>query len=279
MKKMLTVTACVILALTGCTSQPEEVNAAANAHSLQAFSEDNEVALLEHKQSLLDEQRQAEQQNIEALERSLSKLQHANDTLEQRRREIEDILARMDTADDTQSTQREYRAVWQQLKQSQIDMLATHQRLAESETRLTQLDRESAKLERDLVELKSARTADHITRLQSELTKEVVLEIRNQELCSMAQTLNDCVALSQVHSLEKAKNIFQSQLLNTVQYSSKEQLGDIQLNAKVNNSVLLNKHFDGDNELTTVMQVTLQSSPNATSVCKALKVDGRYCKS
>ncbi|WP_045496902.1 hypothetical protein [Vibrio hyugaensis] len=54
MNKMLTVTACVALALTGCSSHPEEVNAATNAPTLQSSAADNEVALLEHKQSLLN---------------------------------------------------------------------------------------------------------------------------------------------------------------------------------------------------------------------------------
>ncbi|XEV12218.1 hypothetical protein ACBZ90_17780 (plasmid) [Vibrio alginolyticus] len=279
MNKMLTVTACVALALTGCSSHPEEVNAATNTPTLQSSAEDNEVALLEHKQSLLNNQRQVEQQNIDTLEQTLSALQNDNGELEQRRDEVEATLSSMNTADDALSIQEEYRAVWQQLKQNQMDTLATHQQIAESQSRLAQLDRESAMLEQELTELKETRTLAHVTRLQSELTKEVVLEIRNQELCSMTQTFNDCVELSKAHSLEKAKDLFQSQLLNATQYSSSHQLSDIQLNANVDNSVLLDKHFDGDNELTTVMQVTLHSSPNADSVCQALNVDGHYCQS
>ncbi|EHH1078755.1 hypothetical protein J7I01_004449 [Vibrio parahaemolyticus] len=266
MKKILTVTACVALALTGCASHQDAMNAS-NTHTLQCSSEDNEVALLEHKQSLLNGKKQTEQQNIETLKSSLSKLQRDNNTLEQRRDEVETT----DVA--------EYRTIWQQLKQNQIDTLTTHQYLAESEARLKQLNRESTTLERDLVELKNARTVAHITRLQSELTKETVLEIHNQELCSMALTFNGCVELSQRHSLEKAQDIFQTQLLNAVQYPSNEQLSDIQLNVEVNDSVLLDKHFDGSNELTTVMQVTLQSSPNVDAICKALKVDEHNCQS
>ncbi|MCG9702277.1 hypothetical protein L1D19_19570 [Vibrio natriegens] len=281
MNKMLTVTACVALALTGCTSHPEAVNVATktSSTSMQSSAEDNEVALLEHKQSLLNNQIHVEQQNIDALGQTLSTLQNDSGELEQRRDEVEAVLSSMNTADDALSAQEEYRAVWQQLKQNQMDTLATHQRIAESQARLAQLDRESATLEQDLTELKEARTFAHATRLQSELTKEVVLEIRNQELCSMTQTFNNCVELSKAHSLEKAKDLFQSQLLNATQYSSSHQLSDIQLNANVDNSVLLDKHFDGDNELTTVMQVTLHSSPNADSVCQALNVDGHYCQS
>jgi len=184
-----------------------------------------------------------------------------------------------DPETDLASYQKKFQDAWAAVKENQTQKLSNKQAMVESDSRLSTLKHQQARLKSEYTNMEETRIEARVKRFQAELRESAVLETQYTTTCSSTMTIGECIAQGKYLTKQKAVNSFKKQLLSGLSEGdvSTQNLDDVQLNIYVQESQTLESGFSGNGAYTTKIQAQLQAKPNGTAACQLLNVSKRYC--
>ena len=184
-----------------------------------------------------------------------------------------------DPETDLVSFQKKYQNPWAAVKANQNEKLSNKQELVESQSNLSLLKHQQARLNSEYTNMQETRIEARVKRFQTELRESAVLNTSYTTSCSSTMTLGECIAQGKYLTKQKAVNLFKKQLLAglTEANIAKQNLEGVELNIHVQESQTLASGFSGNGSYSTQIQAQLQAKPSATAACQMLNVSNRYC--
>lgn len=216
-----------------------------------------------------------ERTKLENKSRKLNKIQSlAKVRLDE---EFQRLLDDPDT--DITEYKNEYQTAWGNLKQNKAARFENEENISDQSRIVDGENRQKRFLVNALDNLQESIKEARVKRLRQELNHSDNIEVVHTITCSESMTLAACANQGKTLAMQKAVNVFQTQVLDKVTESNTAKLNAnrVSFNIHVMNSNIVDSSFSGNNKYITRMQAEMRSNPDENASCKLLDLSERYC--
>ncbi|WP_394246626.1 SUMF1/EgtB/PvdO family nonheme iron enzyme [Vibrio profundi] len=244
----------------------------------QLFTKNSELADVQKKFS--EKQSQANNQQ-EQVSRLATFIKQAESKLQKAKANLEKEYARMidEPELDISQAQSSYQEAWAELKKAQADHLVAEQQYQDLEVELSMINADVLVAESSVNALEQDKLRARAERLRSELTQSIEKKVSFTNTCQTDMTLAQCSNQTTDLALQKAVNLFQSNIMEEATESStiKQNIGQVSLNIHVLNHKVSSANFYENNKHKAVISASLETRPAKNAPCKLLDIDSNYC--